>query len=119
MRFRKFIETFYESDYEYIPSKDEIRHFNQVRKGGKIDYSKDLLNQVLKKLYKITIQTKDEKLRDKFAHVIFKNMGDLDSLISSVKRLNDTSINNSKKDEIEKYIGEIENDLQKRKTSTD
>lgn len=107
MRFSQyFLENYY-----YTPTKDEIRHFNQVRSGRKIDFSKDLLNQVFKKLSKITIQISDEKIRNKFAEVMFRNMGSLDNLILAVKKLNSVAINNSKKEEIENYLRSIENDL--------
>lgn len=107
MRFRTFINIFLE-DYKYNPTKDEIRHFNQVRKGGKVDYSKDVLNQVIKNLSKISIQIRDEKVRNKFAEVIYKNMGSLEQLVKAIKSLNSIALNNSKRDEIETYINKIE-----------
>lgn len=105
MRLKQFLETF--SEDRYIPTKDEIRHFNQVRSGGKIDYSKDLLNIVLKKLYNITLKISDEKIRNKFSETIFRNMGSLKDLINSVKKLNG-EYKTSIQDDINEYINKIE-----------
>ena len=105
MRFKNFLETF--SEDRYIPTKDEIRHFNQVRSGGKIDYSKDLLNVVLKKLYNITLKISNEKIRNKFSETIYRNMGNLNELIEAVKKLN-LEYKTNVTDEINEYINKIE-----------
>lgn len=105
MKFLEFAEIF-EKDESYIPSKDEIRHFNQIRSGKKIDYSKDLLNVTLKKLYNISLKISDNKIRDKFSFVIFRNMGNLDDLISEVEKLNKNFPNNCSKD-FEEVINKI------------
>lgn len=107
-----FLNVFLESDdIKYIPSKDEIRKFNLVRKGSKIDYSKDFHNRVLKKFYSITIKILDEKLRKSFAEIIFKNMGNLSELISSVEHKNEMNNKHNKYTELRDYIEEIKNKL--------
>lgn len=108
MRLKQFLETF--SEDRYIPTKDEIRHFNQVRSGGKIDYSKDLLNIALKKLYNITLKISEEKIRNKFSETIFRNMGELRDLINAVKKLND-EYKTSVQDDINEYINKIEKEI--------
>lgn len=106
MRLKQFLEIF--SEDRYVPTKDEIRHFNQVRSGGKIDYSKDVLNVVLKRLYNITLKISDEKIRDKFSHLIYRNMGDLNKLISEVKDFDLKNPTNISKD-LREYISNLEN----------
>lgn len=106
MRLKQFLEIF--SEDRYIPTKDEIRHFNQVRSGGKIDYSKDVLNVVLKRLYNITLKISDEKIRNKFSHLIYRNMGDLNKLISEVKDFDLKNPTNISKD-LREYISNLEN----------
>lgn len=105
MRLKQFLETF--SEDRYIPTKDEIRHFNQVRVGGKVDYSKDLLNVVLKKLYNITLKISEEKIRNKFSQTIFRNMGDLTQLIKAVKKLNSENRTNVT-DALSEFLNKIE-----------
>ena len=105
MKFLEFAEIF-EKDESYNPSKDEIRHFNQIRSGKKIDYSKDLLNVTLKKLYNISLKISDNKIRDKFSFVIFRNMGNLENLISEIEKLNKNFPNNCSKD-FEEVINKI------------
>lgn len=105
MRFRIFLEVF--SEDRYIPTKDEIRHFNQVRNGGKLDYSKDLLNVVLKKFYNITLKISNEKIRNKFSETIFKNMGDLKELIKAVKKMN-LEYRTNVVDDLSEFINKIE-----------
>ena len=95
---------------EHIPTKDELRHFNQVRKGGKIDYSKDFHNKILKNFYRITMRISDEKLRNSFAEIIFRNMGNLNDLIEQVKRKNELNVNSNKYNELVRYIDKIEGD---------
>ena len=108
-----FLKTILESeDIKYIPSKDEIRKFNQVRKGNKIDYSKDFHNRVLHKFYSITIKILDEKLRKSFAEIIFKNMGNLSELISSVEHKNDMNNKHNKYKELRDYIEEIKGEIE-------
>lgn len=106
MKLLQFLEIF-EKDESYAPSKDEIRHFNQIRSGKSIDYSKDLLNVTLKRFYNISLKIRDQKLRDKFSFVIFRNMGNLDSLISEVTKLNKEFPNNCSRD-FEEVINKIE-----------
>lgn len=106
MRLKQFLEIF--SEDRYVPTKDEIRHFNQVRSGGKIDYSKDVLNVVLKRLYNITLKISDEKIRNKFSHLIYRNMGDLNKLISEVKDFDLKNPTNISKD-LREYISNLEN----------
>lgn len=106
MRLKQFLEIF--SEDRYVPTKDEIRHFNQVRSGGKIDYSKDILNVVLKRLYNITLKISDEKIRNKFSHLIYRNMGDLNKLISEVKDFDLKFPTNISKD-LREYISNLEN----------
>ena len=103
--FQKIIN---EQSEEHIPTKDELRHFNQVRSGGKIDYSKDFHNKVLKNFYRITIGINDEKLRKSFAEIIFRNMGNLNDLIEQVKRKNELNMKNNKYVELRSYIDKIE-----------
>ena len=95
---------------EHIPTKDELRHFNQVRSGGKIDYSKDFHNKILKNFYRITMRISDEKLRNSFAEIIFRNMGNLNDLIEQVKRKNELNVNSNKYNELVRYIDKIEGD---------
>lgn len=109
MKLLKFLEIF-EKDDSYVPNKDELRHFNQIRSGNKIDYSKDLLNVTLKRFYNISLKINDQKLRDKFSFVIFRNMGDLGSLVSEVKRLNEEFPNNCSRD-FELVINKIEKEV--------
>lgn len=107
-----FLKVILESeDIKYIPSSDEIRRFNQVRKGNKIDYSKDFHNRVLKKFYSITIKILDEKLRKSFAEIIFKNMGNLSELVSSVEHKNDMNNKHNKYKELRDYIEDIKGEL--------
>lgn len=106
MRLKQFLEIF--SEDRYVPTKDEIRHFNQVRSGGKIDYSKDILNVVLKRLYNITLKISDEKIRNEFSHLIYRNMGDLNKLISEVKEFDLNFPTNISK-ELREYISKLEN----------
>ena len=95
---------------EHIPTKDELRHFNQVRSGGKIDYSKDFHNKVLNNFYRITMRINDEKLRNSFAEIIFRNMGNLNDLIEQVKRKNELNLKSNKYNELMRYIDKIEGD---------
>lgn len=109
----KFSELFYlrESEsIEHIPTKDELRHFHQVRRGNKIDYSKDFHNKVLKQFYVMTLGINDEKLRKSFAEIIFRNMGNLNSLIEVVKKKNEMNPNSNKYKELSCYISKIEGD---------
>jgi hypothetical protein len=109
----KFSELYYliESEaIEHVPTKDELRHFHQVRRGNKIDYSKDFHNKVLKNFYSITLGINDEKLRKSFAEIIFRNMGNLDDLIEIVKRKTEMNPNNNKYKELSRYISKIEGD---------
>jgi len=109
----KFSEIYYlrESEQiEHIPTKDELRHFHQVRKGKSIDYSQDFHNKVLRNFYRITIGIFDEKLRKSFSELIFRNMGDLNDLIEVVKKKNEMNPNNNKYKELSDYISKIEGD---------
>lgn len=109
----KFSELFYlrESEaIEHIPTKDELRHFHQVRKGNKIDYSKDFHNKVLKNFYVITLGISNEKLRNSFSELIFRNMGNLNDLIEVVKKKNEMNPNSNKYKELSRYISKIEGD---------
>lgn len=70
MRFLKFLETFSE-DFKYVPTKDEVRHFSRISNGYRPDYSKDILNIVLKTLYNLTLKIHDERIKNKFSEAIF------------------------------------------------
>ena len=94
-----------------IPTREDIRKFNQTKNGYKKDFSKDPLNKAIKKFYSISSKISDEKLRNKFAEVIFKNMGSLENLLKNIRKVNDNSINNSERETIEKTLKEFENDL--------
>jgi hypothetical protein len=106
MRFLKFLETFSE-DFKYIPTKDEVRHFSRISNGYKPDYSKDRHNVVLKTLYNLTLKISDEKTRNKFSETIFRNMGDLSTLLKKIEKLNEESLRNNMKIELAKYIQTI------------
>lgn len=97
---------------EHKPTKDELRHFNQVRRGGKIDYSQDFHNKVLQNFYRITIRINDEKLRKSFAEIIFRNMGNLNDLIEQVKRKNEMNLKSNKYEELRRYIDKIEGEIE-------
>jgi len=90
-----------------IPSKNDLRKFHQYRP----DYSKDTLNKALKAFYTISLKISDEKLRNKFAEVIYRNMGSLENLLKNIRKLNQDSINNSEQENIEKMLRRFENDL--------
>lgn len=94
-----------------IPTRDDIRKFNQKRNKYKTDYSKDDLNVALKALYSASAKISDEKLRNRFAEIIFRNMGSLEDLLKNIRKLNQTSLNNSEKENIEKILRRFENDL--------
>ena len=92
---------------KYIPTQDQIRHFNQFRKYGKIDYSKDFHNLVLKKLYSITSGILNEKLKKQFSELIFLNMGNLENLVFEVNRKNEMNPTSNKYKELRDYLKSI------------
>jgi hypothetical protein len=113
MKFLEFSQIFSQPIEEseedrYTPTKDEIRHFQKVRRNIPVDHSQDFHNVVLRKLYNITSKINNEKLRKKFSEVIFKNMGNLLELVEAVKKLNEVSEDNSQKKELAKYLEKIE-----------
>ncbi len=107
-----FSKTILETDdFKYVPTSDEIRKFNQVRKGSKPDYSKDFHNKVLQNLYKITIRIKNEKLRSQFSKIIFENMGSLKDLILEVEKKNELNPLSDKYKELKEYLEKIKGEL--------
>jgi len=115
MKFLQFYKLFSETPIKEdldskgnpIPSKNDLRKFHQYRP----DYSKDTLNKALKAFYTISLKISDEKLRTKFAEVIYRNMGNLENLLKNIRKLNGTAINNSEQENIEKMLRRFENDL--------
>lgn len=112
MKFLQFYKLFsleedIDSKCNPIPSKNDLRKFHQYRP----DYSKDSLNKALKALYSTSAKISDEKLRNKFAEVIYRNMGNLENLLKNIRKLNQDSINNSEQENIEKMLRRFENDL--------
>jgi hypothetical protein len=119
VKFLQFYKLFSESPIQEdldskgnpIPSKESIKKFHQTKNNYRPDYSKDPLNIATKSLFSISSKISDEKLRNKFAEVIYRNMGNLENLLKNIRKLNQDSINNSEQENIEKMLRRFENDL--------
>jgi len=119
MKFLQFYKLFSETPIKEdldskgnpIPSKESIKKFHQTKNNCRPDYSKDTLNKALKAFYTISLKISNEKLRTKFAEVIYRNMGSLENLLKNIRKLTQDSLNNSEQENIEKMLRRFENDL--------